>query len=159
MKLLALVFIITGCSVFLSTPEHPKSAKKTHYSISFTHPDWFQKIDNKSDYVFENIKDARIYLSNSFCDEFQEQTLDRLAFKIFKNIKNFKLVSSLYTTFKGREAFRAEGDGLVDGVKVHLILMNTRRNNCYFDFLSISPSSVKVDSKSFDEFLDQVVFK
>ncbi len=159
MKFWPVILLLTGCSLFISGPDQPKTAKNTHYTISYVKPDWFQKIDTKSDYVFENSKDARIFLSNSFCDEFQEQKLDRLAKKIFDNIKDFKLKKSQYITFKNREAFKGEGDGFVDGVKVHLILMNTRRNNCYFDFISITPSKVLLDSTSFDEFLSSVEFK
>jgi hypothetical protein len=159
MKFWPVILLLTGCSLFISGPDQPKTAKNTRYIITYVKTDWFQKIDNKSDYVFENAKDARIFLSNSFCDEFQEQKLDRLAKKIFDNIKDFKLKKSQYITFKDREAFKGEGDGFVDGVKVHLILMNTRRNNCYFDFISITPSKVLPDSTSFDEFLNSVEFK
>ena len=159
MKFWPVILLLTGCSLFISGPDQPQTAKNTRYIITYVKTDWFQKIDNKSDYVFENAKDARIFLSNSFCDEFQEQKLDRLAKKIFDNIKDFKLKKSQYITFKDREAFKGEGDGFVDGVKVHLILMNTRRNNCYFDFISITPSKVLPDSTSFDEFLNSVEFK
>ncbi len=159
MKFWPVILLLTGCSLFISGPDQPKTAKNTRYIITYLKTDWFQKIDNKSDYVFENAKDARIFLSNSFCDEFQEQKLDLLAKKIFDNIKDFKLKKSQYITFKDREAFKGEGDGFVDGVKVHLILMNTRRNNCYFDFISITPSKVLPDSTSFDEFLNSVEFK
>lgn len=159
MKFWPVILLLTGCSLFISGPDQPKTAKNARYIITYVKTDWFQKIDNKSDYVFENAKDARIFLSNSFCDEFQEQKLDRLAKKIFDNIKDFKLKKSQYITFKDREAFKGEGDGFVDGVKVHLILMNTRRNNCYFDFISITPSKVLPDSTSFDEFLNSVEFK
>jgi hypothetical protein len=159
MKFWPVILLLAGCSLFISGPDQPKTAKETRYKITYVKNDWFQKFDNKSDYVFENAKDARIFLSNSFCDEFQEQKLDRLAKKIFDNIKDFKLKNSQYITFKKREAFKGEGVGLVDGVKVHLIIMNTRRNNCYFDFISITPSNVVPDSKSFEEFLDSVEFK
>jgi hypothetical protein len=159
MKFWPVIILLTGCSLFISGPDQPKTAKDTRYTISYVKNNWFQKLNNKSDYVFENIKDSRIFLSNSFCDEFQEEKLDRLAQNIFKNIKNFNLKKSEYITFKNREAFWSEGDGLVDGVKVHLILMNTRRNNCYFDFISITPSNIQPDSNSFDEFLNSVVFR
>ena len=150
MKFVVFIIMFSGCSLFTGLKDSPKTAKGTHYSISFKKTDWINKNDQRSDYVFENEKDGRILLSNSFCDEFQEQKLDRLAKKIFDNIKDFKLKKSQYITFKDREAFKGEGDGFVDGVKVHLILMNTRRNNCYFDFISITPSKVLPDSTSFN---------
>jgi hypothetical protein len=159
MKFWPVIFLLTGCSLFMSGPDQPRTAKKTRYIIDYKHSDWFEKTDDKSDYVFENKKDARIFLSNSFCDEFQEQSLDKLARKIFKNIQNFKMTGSQFINFKGREAFKSEGYGQVDGVNVNLILMNTRRDNCYFDFLSITPSKAVTESKSFDDFLNSVEFK
>ncbi len=159
MKFWPVIFLLTGCSLFMSGPDQPRTAKNSRYIIDYKHSDWFEKNDDKSDYVFENKKDARIFLSNSFCDEFQEQSLDKLAKKIFKNIQNFKMTGSQFITFKGREAFKSEGYGQVDGVNVNLILMNTRRDNCYFDFLSITPSKAVTESKSFDDFLNSVEFK
>lgn len=159
MKFWPVIFLLTGCSLFMSGPDQPRTAKNTRYTIHFKNSEWFEKNDDKSDYIFENRKDARIFLSNSFCDEFQEQSLDKLAKKIFKNIQNFKMTQSQFITFKGREAFKAEGHGLVDGVRVNLILMNTRRDNCYFDFLSITPSKSLTESRSFEDFLNSVEFK
>lgn len=50
--------------------------------------------------------------------------------------------------------------GEVDGVRVSLKILNTRRNNCYFDFVAITPEMVKVKSdEAFDKFLESVKFK
>lgn len=139
--------------------EAPKTAKGSRYQVSFNKPEWKFKKDKRSDYVYENLSDGRILLSNSFCEEFQEQSLENLARKTFKSVKNFKANKSHYSAFNDREAYRISGTGLVDGVKVTLRLLNTRRNNCYFDFLSISPEGTDKDETIFNEFLKSVEFK
>lgn len=158
MKFIFVLLFISGCSVFIGGKEAPKTAKESRYQIKFKNTEWkFQK-DNRSDYVFQN-GDGRILLSNSFCHEFQEQPLDHLARKTFSGIKDFQSKSQKYTTFNDREAYRVEGSGFVDGVKVNLRLLNTRRDNCYFDFFSISPEGTDTDSTVFNEFLRAVEFK
>ncbi len=143
----------------ISSKDAPRTAKGTLYSISFDREEWSAKKDQRSDYVFENKKDGRILLSNSFCEEFQDQPLDKLAGKTFKNIQDFKSSSERYTTFNDREAYRIQGSGVVDGVKVVLQLLNTRRDNCYFDFLAISPEGTDSSDTAFNEFISKVVFK
>jgi hypothetical protein len=159
MKLLTLLFILSSCSFFIKGKDGPKSAKGSLYSVQFDKSDWIKKKDKRSDYVFENSKDGRILLSNSFCDEFQEKPLDQLAIKTFSTIKNFKSSLSTYTTFNDREAYRVEGTGEVDGVQIKLHLLNTRRNNCYFDFFAITPLKAGNGNSSFNDFLGSVVFK
>lgn len=155
--LLLSLFLLTGCSLFFGS-EAAKSAKEKHYKINFQAPHWSAKQDKRSDYVFQNEKDGRIILSNSFCEEFQDQPLNRLALKTFRTIDNFKVQQQDYITFNNREAYRVTGTGEVDGVKVNLKLLNTRRNNCYFDFLAIDPLTSQADS-SFEKFLNSVEFK
>jgi hypothetical protein len=156
---LLLFFLLSGCSLFLRS-DGPVSAKDKKYVIEFNSVDWRYKKNQSSDYVYENQKDGRIHLSNSFCNEFQDQPLERLAHKTFKAAGKFKPQKGEYTTFSNREAYRLEGTGKVDGVDVELHLLNTRRDNCYFDFVSITP---KVSGQSagigFDEFLKAVKFK
>lgn len=159
MRVLVFLFFLTSCSLFVGGKEAPKTAKGSRYTISFTKQTWKIKQDKRSDYVFENLSDGRILLSNSFCDEFQEQPLEQLAKKTFRTIGNFNTSKSFYTTFKDREAYRIEGAGFVDGVKVVLRLLNTRRDNCYFDFLSISPKGTEKDETDFNDFLSSVDFK
>lgn len=157
MKLLFALLFISGCSLYFGKDE-PKTAKGSRYSIPFSLPYWDYQKDKRSDYVFQN-KDGRILLSNSFCEEFQEQPLARLATKTFKTINDFVPRISEYTTFKNREAYRIEGTGKVDGVTVNLRLLNTRRDNCYFDFLSINPEMTKETDNAFELFLQAVSFK
>jgi len=139
------------------------TAKNSEYTLNFSYPDWDQKKENEkqpSDYVYENKKDGRIFLSNSFCEEFQDQPLEKLAHKTVSQVTEFKVTKEKYTTFHDREAYRIEGSGSVDGVKVVLRLLNTRRNNCYFDFVGITPlSSAKTEDPDYEEFLKTVNFK
>jgi hypothetical protein len=160
MSLLYIVFItlLSGCSLVWKD-KALETAKGSQYRLNFSSPGWVQKENNRSDYVLENRHDARIMLSNSFCEEFQEQPLDVLATKTFRTVSDFQVNKQEYTTFKGREAFRTEGIGKVDGVAVELRLLNTRRNNCYFDFFAITPLTSNRSSSDFEAFLDSVEFR
>lgn len=154
-----LLLLVSSCSIFFHS-DGPESAKGKQYTINFESADWKQKKDSGPDFVFENQKDGRIHLSNSFCKEFQDEPLDRLAHKTFKAVGTFEAGKGDYTTFNDREAYRLDGIGKVDGVRVELHLLNTRRNNCYFDFVSITPIEKAKDSLSdFEKFLSSVVFK
>ncbi len=159
MKIVLLMIFFSGCTLFTGFKESPKTAKDSRYSISFKKDQWVLKNDQRSDFVFENQKDGRILLSNSFCDEFQEPSLEQLGLKTFSGIKEFKIDLSNYETFHGRESFRLDGSGLMDGVRVTFQLLNTRRDNCYFDFLSINPEGTNVKSEDFQKFLKSVTFK
>lgn len=159
MRLLPLLIMLSGCSIFFGSSPGPKSAKKTEYQVNFTSKEWKIKEDNQSDYVYENIRDGRILLSNSFCKEFQDQPLEILASRTFRTVKNFKSFKNEYITLQEREAFRLEGQGQVDGVDVILRLVNTRRNNCYFDFVSITPVKNDPGNTDFDQFLSAVEFE
>lgn len=158
MKFFVFLFSLYGCSLFIGE-KGPKTAKGSDYFIEFQKADWNSKNDNRSDYVFENSKDGRILLSNSFCNEFQEQPLENLALKGFSGVKDIVVIQNEYITFKNREAFKIEASGFVDGVKVYLRLLNTRRDNCYFDFMEITPFSYHKNDSLFQQFLDSVVFK
>ncbi len=158
MKLLISLIFLSGCSLFIGGSDTPKSAKGSRYVVNFNKSGWPPKSDPRSDYVFENRADGRILLSNSFCDEFQEQPLDQLATKTFNSVAEFVVKEGVYTTFQDREAYRILGTGQVDGVPVTLQLLNTRRNNCYFDFLAISPAGTSKDDAPFEDFLKSVNF-
>jgi hypothetical protein len=159
MKLVFLIILFSGCSFFNGIKESPKTAKGSRYSISFNENEWLQKNDQRSDFIFENKKDGRILLSNSFCDEFQGASLEQIGLKTFSGIKEFNIILSQYDSFHDRESYRLDASGLVDGVRVTFQLLNTRRDNCYFDFLSISPAGTKIKKSDFDKFLNSVTFK
>jgi len=156
-----LLFLFTSCSFMMGSSEESVSAKNQEYKVQFSAADWKLKSkEDRSDYVWENTKDGRILLSNSFCKEFQDQSLEALASKTFKTVDDLKIEKKNYLTLQDREAFRLEGRGKVDGVSVGLILLNTRRNNCYFDFVSITPLEFAKESQTdFDYFLKSVEFK
>ena len=159
MRMYLFLFVLVGCSLSMG-PERSKSAKGDEYKISFQSPHWTLKKEDRSDYVWINQIDGRIMLSNSFCGEFQEAPLEQLALKTFNSIDNLKIKKKTFTAFNEREAFQTEGEGEVDGVKVSLILLNTRRNNCYFDFVSITPlASAQVNHQDFESLLHSVKFK
>ncbi len=140
-------------------PTPPPSAKEAVYSIHFSSKEWQVKKDKRSDYVFQHKQDGRILLSNSYCGEFQDGDLKNLAEKTFRTVDAFTLLKGNYESLGNREAFRAEGSGLVDGVQVVLRVLNTRRNSCYIDFVSISPlEHAKFPDKDFDAFLSSAEF-
>jgi hypothetical protein len=156
---LGILLFISGCSLTMG-PEQPKSAKGEEYKVKFKSDNWNEKKEDRSDYVWVNKVDGRILLSNSFCEEFQDQPLDKLALKTFNTVDDLKIEKKDYTTFKNREAYRLEGKGKVDGVAVGLILLNTRRSNCYFDFVSITPlDSAHEVQTDFEKLLETVDFK
>jgi len=158
LKLLALFFIVS-CSLSFG-PDQPKSAKNKYYQVKFSDSKWSKPKEDKSDYVFINENDGRIMLSNSFCDAFQDRPLDQLARRTLKLVDDLDIISEEYQTFHHREAYKTIGRGKVDGVPVSLELLNTRRNNCYFDFVSITPlTNSNVSSVDFEAFLNSVVFK
>jgi hypothetical protein len=160
MWLLSLVFL-TSCS-FMFGIKTPEGAKNSGYTVNFKALNWVElKVkDQRSDYVFENKKDGRILLSNSFCKEFQDQPLDLLAINTFNTVDDLKIEKKEFKTFHEREAYQIAGKGSVDGVEVALTLLNTRRNNCYFDFVSITPQKQNSNKESdFEDFLKSVEFK
>ena len=159
MKRVLSLILLSSCTL-ISSGEAPPSAKGKQYQIRFQTKNWDERADKRSDYVFINKDDGRILLSNSFCNEFQEQSLEELAAKTFRTVDAYREGKGGYTTFHNREAYRHEGTGEVDGVKVSLKILNTRRNNCYFDFVAITPEMVKDKTdKAFDQFLESVKFK
>jgi hypothetical protein len=153
------IILLSGCALLTGVKEGPKTAKGSRYSINFTRSGWINKNDNRSDFVFENLVDGRILLSNSFCNEFQDPSLEQLGFKTFSSVKDFKKKFAEYLIFHDRESYRLDGSGLMDGVNVYFQLLNTRRDNCYFDFLAIYPQGTIVNDNDFENFLNSVTFK
>ncbi len=153
------LLLLSSCSLFFGD-KAIKSAKGEVYKISFKDESWVKSKDLQSDYVFENKADGRILLSNSFCNEFQDAPLNELAAKTFKSVGSFTSSGGEFTTFNKREAYKLQGKGEVDGVKVKLHILNTRRNNCYFDFVSIEPINDRTAANTdFERFLDSVEFQ
>jgi hypothetical protein len=154
-----MLLLLSSCSIFFKS-EGPKSALGKEYHLSFKDDAWNFKKNERSDYVYQNREDGRILLSNSFCEEFQEGTLKDLAVKTFKTVDKFKVLKEESLNFHEREAYRIHGQGIVDGVAVQVHLLNTRRNNCYFDFVAISPiAAITKSNADFEKFLSSVDFQ
>lgn len=153
------IFLFNSCSFFWGKPNTPLSAKGSLYTIKFNRHGWILRDDVRSDYIFEKSENGQILLSNSFCNEFQEQPLDQIALKAFIGVKDLRIKNQGYLNFNQREAYEIKGSGFVDGVEVNIQLLNTRRNNCYFDFMDISPQKSKNQEPVFEHFLKSVVFK
>jgi hypothetical protein len=156
---LLLFALISSCS-FIDDDKDNSSAKNIHYKVTFQVEGWQLLKDGQSDYAWMNKDDGRVLISNSFCNEYQNQSLNNLALKTINSLSDGKLTQEKKITFHEREALEVEGEGKVDGVGVHLKLLNTRRNNCYFDFIAITPISVGTKgSEDFKIFLQSVEFK
>lgn len=156
---LLLLGLISSCS-FIDNDKEVSSAKNIHYKVSFKLEGWQELKDDQSDYGWMNQDDGRILISNSFCNEFQNQSLSLLALKTINSMSEGKLTQEKKISFHNREALEVEGQGKVDGVGVNLKVLNTRRNNCYFDFIAITPLSVGTKgSEDFKIFLESVEFK
>jgi hypothetical protein len=159
MPIIFLLFL-SSCALFFGKETGSESAKGRHYRIHFQDAAWQLLKDDRSDYVFSNQQDGRLLMSNSFCHEFQEQSLEQLAGKTFHGLSESTTSEGQYLDFQGREAYHLRGSGQVDGVKVNLQILNTRRNNCYFDFVAIDPHSVTSSHNTdFEKFLQSVKFK
>lgn len=164
----------SSCSFFFSSKDRYQSAKNKYYTITFRHQNWKQQDDPNSDFSFlyrsqsSNASQARgqLLVAKSYCQEFQDASLEELATKILKSFKDFKINKQQYFTFQKREAFRLTGQGYIDGVKVSISLVNTRRNFCYYDFIFIDPSEneektiiLKNENQNmFNDFLSSVKF-
>ena len=150
---------LLSCSLFISGKQQPASAKGSSYLIKFNDRNWSERKERRSDYIFEHQTNGQILLANSFCDELQDDALAELAHKTLSTMEDFNISDSSYLTFHERNAYRLSGQGKVDGVEVQLHLLNTRRNNCYFDFVFIDPDSSTVKGVGdFQQFLNSVVF-
>ncbi len=156
---LLLFALISSCS-FIDNDKDNNSAKNIHYKVTFELKGWQPLKDGQSDYAWMNQDDGRVLISNSFCNEYQNQSLNNLALKTINSLSEGKLMRERIVTFYDREALEVEGQGKVDGVGVHLKMLNTRRHNCYFDFIAITPIAVGTKGpEDFKIFLQSVEFK
>ena len=148
--LIIILGVIGGCSFFFSAPSRYQTAKDKYYSITFHHESWKKQNDKQSDYSFIFVpsdshlmeKAGQTLMSKSYCHEYQDQPLENLALKITSHFKNFTIYHQQTFYFNEREAFHLNGSGTLDGIKVKINLVNTRRNDCYYDFLFIQPNEI-----------------
>jgi len=153
-----LMLVLTSCS-FLDGDQEMRSAKGHYYNVSFNSLAWKKLKDPQSDFAWLNKKDGRILLSNSFCHHLENESLSDLGRKSIQAINDGKLVSEKKIIFQKTPAVEIEGQGIVDGVKINLKLLNTRRGPCYFDFISIDPQGLPTQNDDFNSFLNSVEFK
>ena len=154
---LLLILLLVGCSWLVPSPKKPKSAKDSQYKLQYKGSDWSAIKQDQSDYVFQHQNGTTIII-NSFCGEFQNDPLKQMAEKTFNGLDNIKNIQEKSMTVSNREAYSMQADGGLDGVTVNIKIINMRRNNCYFDFVRITPSGIKLIDNQPEDFINQVEF-
>lgn len=81
-----------------------------------------------------------------------------MAEKTFNGLDSIKNIQEKSMTISNREAYSMQADGVLDGVTVNIKIINMRRNNCYFDFVRITPSGIKLIDNQPEDFINQVEF-
>lgn len=159
MRILSLLvlFSLTSCSWMIPSPKKTPSAKKREYSLKYKNKDWLLVEQDKSDYVFQNNSGTTLVI-NSFCGEFQDQPLNILALKTFSGLKHIKNRKESPLIISQREAYSLEAEGSLDGVEVNIKVINMRRNNCYYDFLRITPHNSPIVANQPDDLISKVEF-
>jgi hypothetical protein len=116
---------------------------------------WSEHKTDQADYYFQGPQGASLIVQ-SFCNEFQNDDLKKLAATTFRSLDSSTITQQKTFTLKNRDALETRGEASMDGVKVNLTLINTRRNNCYYDFFEILPLKQK---SNINEFISGVEFK
>ena len=153
MQSIAILLILSSCSFFL--PSTKTKNAKTSYQMRFIPNGWSEHKTGQADYYFQGPQGASLIVQ-SFCHEFQNEDLKNLAANTFRSLDQSKIQQQKSFILKNREALETRGEASMDGVKVNLSLINTRRNNCYYDFFEILPLKQK---SSIDDFIKGVEFK
>lgn len=153
MQSIAILLILSSCSFFL--PSNKMKNAKTSYQMKFVPNGWSEHKTDRADYYFQGPQGASLIVQ-SFCNEFQNDDLKKLAINTFRSLDNSIIKHQKSFTLKNREALETIGEASMDGVKVNLNLINTRRNNCYYDFFEILPLQQK---SIIDKFIQGVEFK
>ncbi len=154
---LIILLIFTGCSWLIPAPKKVPSAKNDGYKLNYNSADWKLLKQKQSDYVFQNQNGSTLVI-NSFCGEFQDEPLPVLAEKTFNGLDDIKNRKESPLTLSNREAFQLEADGSLDGVTINIKVINMRRNNCYYDFLRITPQGVTASQNQPEEMINAVEF-
>lgn len=153
MQSIAILLILSSCSFFL--PSTKTKNAKASYQMKFVPNGWSEHKTDRADYYFQGPHGASL-IAQSFCNEFQNDDLKKLAANTFRSLDSSIIKQQKSFTLKNREALETRGEASMDGVKVNLALINTRRNNCYYDFFEILPLQQK---SMIDEFIQSVEFK
>lgn len=153
MRSIAILFLITSCSFFLPSPK--KESAKESYKIRQIPSTWSEQQTDRADYYFMGPHGSSLIVQ-SFCNEFQNSDLKNLALTTFRSLEKSRILDQKSFMLQNREALRSSGEAYVDGVKVSLTLINTHRNNCYYDIFEILPQK---SSSIIDEFIQGITFK
>ena len=158
MKLLlsSILIVMSSCGMF--TGSSRKIKKDQSYVIHFNQSGWIKIDPQGSDHAFSNQKGDFLF-SNSFCQEFQDSSLDKLALKSLHSLDNFKIIKAQNEKYKERESYIMSGKGMIDGVSTEIIIRNYRRDHCYYDFFLIAPTITNELSQTFNQFVDSIKFK
>lgn len=154
MHSVVLFFLISSCSFFASS-DISISAKDS-YSLPPLSSSWQRQSSADVDHLFLGPAGASLLIM-SFCHEFQAPSLESLAQGTFASLDQARITEQKSFMLQERAALRTQGIGQLDGVPVYLTLVNSKRNNCYYDFLEILPQ-VKTKS-TLDELLLGIRFK
>lgn len=154
---LLMLMTISACSWLIPTPKKSPTAKNTQYKLQYDSTTWKEIKQKQSDYVFQHTSGVTLVV-NSFCGEFQDEPLSFLARKTFKGLEEVKIRSESPLKISNREAYQMQADGIIDGVKVNIKVINLRRNNCYYDFLRITPSGVNLIDNQPEDLVQHVEF-
>ena len=146
-----------SCSWLIPTPKKAPSANKKQYTLNYKSKEWKQIDQYQSDFVFQNTSGTTLVI-NSFCGEFQDQELKVLALKTFNGLKDIRNRKEGPLKILDRDAYSLQADGDLDGVKVNIKVINLRRNNCYYDFLKITPKGVTEVPNQPEELISRMEF-
>lgn len=133
MHSVVILLLLSACSLF--TADKSPSAKNS-YQFSHLPADWKQKQDSNYDYLFYGPQGSSLMIQ-SFCNEFQSPSLESLARTTFHSLEPSHITEQKEFILQDRAALISKGVASVDGVKVYLTLINSKRNNCYYDFLEV----------------------
>lgn len=153
MRSVVLAFLLTACGFF--APDKSPTAKDS-YTITAPSSQWQAITNPDSDYLFYGPQGSSLMLQ-SFCHEFQSESLSNLAQKTFRSLDKSTIVEQKEFMLQDRTALRSQGVATVDGVQVKLTLINTKRNNCYYDILEVLAH--KEAPSIIDHFIQGINFK
>jgi len=158
MKLFLSSILVLLSSCGMLTGSSRKIKKDQTYAIHFDQSGWIKIDPHGSDYAFSNQKGDFLF-SNSFCQEFQDSSLDKLALKSLHSLDKFKIIKAQNEKYKDRESYIMSGKGMIDGVLTEIIIRNYRRDHCYYDFFLITPAITSELNETFNKFVDSIKFK
>lgn len=154
MHSVVILFLLSACSFFSTTDKSP-SAKNT-YTFSELPSSWKEGKTVDHDYVFYGPQGSSLMIQ-SFCQEFQSASLSNLAHATFNSLDRSEIIEQKEFMLQDRAALMSKGTATIDGVRFRLTLVNSKRNNCYYDFLEVLPQQGAVSI--IEQFIKGLSFK